>query len=117
MKKMSFRQRERLRLKNDFDSLFDTGGRVESESFVIVYKANCKGYCRLGFSIRKKFGKAHLRNRLRRCLKEIYRTNKPLFPTSMDIIFIPRKGLSKRFLQVSYRELESIVLGMIEALR
>ncbi|HPA93861.1 MAG TPA: ribonuclease P protein component [Petrotogaceae bacterium] len=117
MKKMSFRQRERLRLKKDFDSLFDTGGRVESESFVIVYKANCIGYCRLGFSIRKKFGKAHLRNRLRRCLKEIYRTNKPLFPQSTDIIFIPRKGLSKRFSQVTYHELENLILDMIEALR
>ena len=49
------------------------------------------GFTRFGFSTSKKIGKAVVRNRVKRILKEICRLNKDWFCDGYDYIVIPRK--------------------------
>lgn len=57
---------------------------------------------RFGFSISKKTGKAVVRNRIKRVLKEICRLNSGWFRAGYDYIIIPRRDAVKR----NYHELK-----------
>jgi len=57
---------------------------------------------RFGFSVSKKAGKAVVRNRIKRVLKEICRINGQWFREGYDYIIIPRKGaIIKNFQDLS----------------
>ena len=64
-------------------------------------------YSRFGYSINKKIGKAVVRNRIRRLLKEIIRKVK-IVP-GFDIVFIARS----KSVDVTYFELEKAVLKLL----
>ncbi len=44
--------------------------------------------------MKRKLGKAFLRNRIKRYVKEFFRKNKESYPNGYDILFIARKELS-----------------------
>jgi len=58
---------------------------------VIYARSNNLDYHRLGFSISKKIGKAVVRNRIRRLIKEAMRKIILDFPFNSDFIFIAKK--------------------------
>ncbi|AKI98053.1 ribonuclease P protein component [Kosmotoga pacifica] len=91
------KKEERLRKKADFDRVFRYGDAIQDPFFVVIYIKNGLPFSRIGISVRKKFGKAHVRNRLRRLVKEIFRRHKAVFPKGYDILFIARKELSDSF--------------------
>lgn len=93
----SLQKNERLRRKADFDRVFKRGKSIIDPFFVVLLIRNGLPFSRIGISVKRKFGKANLRNRLRRLVKEIYRTNKSAFPKGYDILFIARKDLSDLF--------------------
>ncbi|MGC9321375.1 MAG: ribonuclease P protein component [Kosmotogaceae bacterium] len=97
LKDQSLSKNERLRRKADFDRVFKKGKSIVDPFFVVLYVKNGLPFSRIGVSIKRKFGKANLRNRLRRLVKEVYRTNKSAFPNGYDILFIARKDLSDLF--------------------
>ena len=107
MKSKSFKSYEHIRLRRDFQNLYKSKNRLVSSFFVIVYIKNELEYPRIAVSIRKKFGKAVCRNKLKRYIKEIYRLNKELFLAGYDYLFIPRKSLSARFSEISFFEIET----------
>ncbi|OAA30070.1 ribonuclease P [Kosmotoga arenicorallina S304] len=91
------KREERLRKKADFDRVFRQGDVIQDPFFVVIYIKNSLPFSRIGISVKKKFGKAHDRNRLRRLVKEVFRRNKAVFPKGYDILFIARKDLSDSF--------------------
>ena len=97
LKDQSLSKTERLRRKADFDRVFKKGKSIVDPFFVVLYVKNSLPFSRIGISIKRKFGKAHVRNRLRRLVKEVYRTNKSVLPAGYDILFIARKDLSDLF--------------------
>lgn len=65
----------------------------------------CRGsseLTRYGFSISKKLGKAVIRNRIKRTLREICRLNEQWFLRGYDYVVIPKKDAVEK----SYRDLE-----------
>ncbi|AEX85236.1 ribonuclease P [Marinitoga sp. 1135] len=113
----TFKKFERIYLRRDFDKLFSCGKRHVNKYFVVVYLKNELGYSRIGITIKRKFGKAHKRNKLKRYIREIYRRNKSLFPQEFDIIFLPRKTLSKEFDNLTFEEIKNILLDIAENLK
>ena len=53
-------------------------------------RKNRTGENRVGITVGKKLGKAHVRNRVRRRLREVYRLNEAAFLPGWDIVVVAR---------------------------
>lgn len=102
MRKYTFKKKERLKLRRDITLLFKFGKSVQNEDFVIIYRKNGLDYSRIAISVKKKFGKANRRNKLRRWVKECFRTNKEKIASGFDYLIIARRSLSEKFEKSDY---------------
>jgi ribonuclease P protein component len=84
--KKSFRLTKNLEFKN----VYRSGRRWTSPFFTMYIKKNDLGYSRLGVSVSKKVGKSVVRNRIKRRIKEIVRTNFDFVKNGWDIVFSVR---------------------------
>ncbi len=86
---------ERIRLARDFAKVRLSGRRYRAGPFIVVIARNELGYRRIGVSVSRKAGKAVVRNRIRRVVREYFRLNKDRFPPSSDILFICREPVGE----------------------
>ncbi|MFN3406719.1 MAG: ribonuclease P protein component [Caldimicrobium sp.] len=94
MQKQGLSKKERLRLNRDFLRVFRTGKKIWIDKYLLViYCPNKLSYRRLGIVVSKKIGKATLRNKVKRMLRELFRKNKEIFPEGIDIIMIASPNL------------------------
>ena len=69
----------RIKSADEFNDIIKTGTKIYSPFFIIYYKEKKLDNPRCGITQAKKFGKAYKRNRYRRILREIIRTNIKVF--------------------------------------
>lgn len=82
--KWSFPARLRLKSKADFSGL-RRARRLVSGGLLLRYAPNGFGHARLGLAIPRRYGNAVKRNRLKRQLREAFRTS-PIRHESVDIL-------------------------------
>ena len=88
-----FDQTRRLLNKSEFDHVFQQAEKVVTSEFVVLYRHNTIGHARLGLALSKKvISKAHDRNRVKRLLRETFRTRR--LP-AVDIVVLGRHGVAK----------------------
>ena len=74
-----------LKLNHIFRRLYATASYANS--YLVLYaRKNRTGSNRVGITVSKKLGKAHIRNRARRRLREVYRLNEEKFQPGWDIV-------------------------------
>jgi ribonuclease P protein component len=87
-----FDKTRRLLKKSDYDHVFNQATKMVTSDFIVLYRSNEVGHARLGLALSKKMiAKAHDRNRLKRILRETFRTNHHL--PAVDIIVLARQGV------------------------
>lgn len=86
-----------LKLNHVFRRLYHTSGFADG--YLVLYaRKNRTGGNRVGITVSKKLGKAHVRNFVRRRLREIYRLNEDKFQPGWDIVVVARtKAVSADF--------------------
>ncbi len=94
MRAFSLERGERLLKRADFERLSKYGNRIDSDYFVILYTRNGLGKLRLGVTVSKRVGRAVIRNRLKRLVREHFRQHKGLFSDSYDVNVIAKGGTS-----------------------
>jgi ribonuclease P protein component len=111
-KKFSFAYFERLHIQSDFNKVFKNGLRLESKAVrILAYiRKDGQDLRRLGLVTSKRVGTAVVRNRTKRRLREIFRTNKHLLEPGLDLIFI----LKPETALLDYKKLESLVLILLK---
>ena len=78
-----------LKLNHIFRRLYKSNG--QAGPFLVLYaRRNRTGVNRVGITVSKKLGKAHIRNRTRRRLREVYRINEEKFQPGWDIVVVAR---------------------------
>jgi ribonuclease P protein component len=89
-----------LKLNHVFRRLYRTSGFAGP--YLILYaRKNRTGTNRVGITVSKKLGKAHIRNRIRRRLREVYRLNEDKFQPGWDIVVVGRgKALDGDFADI-----------------
>ena len=78
-----------LKLNHIFQRLYHTKG--VADGYLVLYaRKNRLGQNRVGITVSKKLGKAHIRNRARRRIREVYRLNEEAFLPGWDIVVVAR---------------------------
>ena len=78
-----------LKRNHIFRRLYHTNGFADG-LLVLYARKNRTGENRVGITVSKKLGKAHIRNRTRRRIREVYRLNEEKFQPGWDIVVVAR---------------------------
>ena len=87
-----FPKNARLTRRSEFFNLSRGERKVYTHHFIVVSKFNQREQNRLGVTVSKKVGKAVVRNRVKRHLREFFRRQPDSFSSHQDILIIARKG-------------------------
>ena len=96
-----------LKLNHIFRRLYHTNGYANG--FLVLYaRKNRTDSNRVGITVSKKLGKAHIRNRVRRRFREVYRLNEEKFQPGWDIVVVART----RAIHADFAELTKAYLAL-----
>lgn len=112
-----FTKKERLLKRKEFQEVFDKGKVFGNDQIKIYALLNNGIVSRLGLVVGRKFGNAPRRNRFKRIFREAYRLNKRLLDNGVDMIIIPRPGLTELTLKAVEDNFRKILLRINEQLR
>lgn len=96
-----------LKLNHIFRRLYATGGHGNGLLAMYVRK-NRTAENRVGVTVSKKLGKAVVRNRVRRRLREVYRLHESRFLPGWDIVVVARR----RAVTASFSDLTRAYLSL-----
>lgn len=80
----------RLRLKREFDRVYDVRHRRESGPLLVYGAPNENGHPRIGLSVSRKVGNAVKRSRIKRQLRECFRRLKVDTGDAFDYVIVVR---------------------------
>lgn len=106
----SFLSEQRLKTSKDFDNLKRGSRKASSRNLVVYYKStlSAKKVSRLGLSVSKRFGNACFRNKIKRIIREYYRTSS-LTKTGQDMLFVLKKKFGDNSENLSHDLREELV--------
>ena len=95
------KRRFRVTRNEDFQEIIHNGKSVANRCFVVYYyKRMAVTNDRVGISVSKKIGNSVVRHRLKRQVRECFRTHWQQWKSGHDIIVIARKGSNEQQYQV-----------------
>ena len=98
-----------LKLNHIFQRLYRSSG--QAGPYLVLYcRRNRTHTNRVGITVSKKLGKANVRNRVRRRLREVYRLNESRFRPGWDIVVVART----RCIQAPFEKLTDAYLSLAE---
>jgi len=95
-----------LRNTRQFNQVYKRGKSVVTKHVVMYSVKNGLDENQVGFSVSKKVGKAVVRNRVKRLMKESFRLNAEKIVDGYDIVFVARVRLKDS----NYRDVEKAML-------
>ena len=99
VRQLGFAKSRRLVSNRQFKAVLDRGRRAANSLLILYATENPCGRPRLGISVGKTSGKAVVRNRLKRLLREAFRQNQMRVPQSFDYVVMISPSLSRRLKQ------------------
>ena len=103
-----------IKKNEDFLKVIKKGKYIKESCFTIYYIDNHnENFYRFGLSIGKKVGKAFLRNKIKRQLREIIYKHKSLYKNGEEYIIIIKKEIN----ELSFLEIEGLFLNDINKLK
>jgi len=94
-RQFSFPKSVRLLARKEFLLLQSRGKRRHCPHFVLLFLPAKSGRSRLGITVTRRFGNAVQRNKMKRLLREFFRTSKEQIAPGQDILIIPRAGAER----------------------
>lgn len=94
-----------IKSSREYTEIINEKRNIKSNNFSIYYRKN-NDKNRYGISIPKKTGKAIIRNKIKRRIKNIIDNNKKSMQSSYDYVIIVKKGI----LELTYQDMEKELL-------
>ncbi len=100
MRQFSLTKDSLLRKPNEYNLVYRKGKRIQGNNFSLIFTPNTRSVNRLGISIHGQLKGAVGRNRIKRIIREFFRTNRDFLQfkdekgcpsLTMDIVFTVRK--------------------------
>ena len=90
----SFTLPRKLKIKKtgEFQKLYSDGRSIAGRYLILYDQKRADEPTRAAFAAGKKLGKAHVRNRLKRMLRETFRLNRHKLCSGYDLILLARKA-------------------------
>ena len=105
-----FPKTERLRKRREFLGVYERGDKIQSTYFVLYMLENGRSHHRLGITASRKIGRAVVRNRIKRSLREVFRANKQaIFPHCDLVVNAKRSAARARNQQIQEDVLKGIL--------
>ena len=81
-----FPRRYRIVRGTEYRALYESGRKLHSGSFVLFGRENRLEHHRLGITVSRRVGGAVVRNRIKRLLREVFRTSRVEIPHHFDFV-------------------------------
>jgi ribonuclease P protein component len=105
----SFPKSSRILRSSEFRKVYQHGFRVSGPYFVaFCYERAGTAGPRVGFTVPRALGKAVVRNRMRRRVREAVRLNLSRLGSQWEVVFNPRKGALEASFPDLLREVERV---------
>jgi ribonuclease P protein component len=103
----------KLHLKKDLDLVYKKGRRLGTSSLSISFVITKDEISKFAVFVPKKiFKKAHDRNKAKRRIFELIRTNYDNFPNNLAIIFFAKKEVIDKDFDLLQKEIEEIISNL-----
>lgn len=91
----AFPRETRLTQRREYDAVFRRGRRLVGPIFV-CYVTRCEGTdARLGLAVSRKVGGAVVRNRVKRHVREFFRTHRARLPRGTQVVVVARPAAAR----------------------
>jgi ribonuclease P protein component len=94
MTDLRFGPKYRLRRNADFRRAFRLRRTASDSQLLVFAHENGLDFPRLGLSVSRRIGKAVVRNRWKRLLREAFRMSRARLPRGVDLVVVPRPDSS-----------------------
>jgi ribonuclease P protein component len=88
--KFSFTPADRIRKKSEYATVFSNSRKVVDRYFVCYLSTGEQSGSKIGLAVSRKVGKAVTRNRVKRYLREFYRSHRPYFTAPCHVVVVAR---------------------------
>ncbi|WP_415520461.1 MAG: ribonuclease P protein component [Desulfovibrio aminophilus] len=108
MSRLTWSRERRLRKSPEFSRCFGQGRKFSSKSFLLFVSARPDGprQFRLGMAVSRKMGRAVVRNRIKRVVREFFRLHQDRISGPLDIVLVPKRSLDADRLTLAVATLE-----------
>ncbi len=103
----------RIKGEKEIRSILRNGRRINQAHITISYLCDCGGRVGFAFLVGKRVGKAVVRNKVKRRLREIARQRRDLLPEGISLCIMANQSAS----QCRFQELEEEVIRAFKKLR
>ncbi|MEE3343494.1 MAG: ribonuclease P protein component [Bacilli bacterium] len=103
------KKKQIIKSKLEFTQIINNCPFIKNNYFIIYYSKKEKNN-KYGISVPKKTGKAYLRNKIKRQVKNIIDNNEFILPKSYDYVIIIRK----RLIELKYNDMEKQFINAIK---
>ena len=97
-----------IRKNSEFRAVYKRGKSFSNYLLVLYVYRSRSDFNRLGVSVSKKVGKSVTRNRIKRLIKECYRSNSDHINKGYDFVFIARNPAKGK----NYKDIEKSIINL-----
>jgi ribonuclease P protein component len=106
--RFSFTKADRILKRSEFIVLSKLGRRVQNDDFIASFLPAQRPQSRLGITVTKKVGQAVERNRIKRLVREFFRSNRHCLSGRWDISIIAKRQSAGITSEKAFRSLQNL---------
>ena len=111
-----FSKRDRILTVGEYRRVYSHGFHASTSRFGCYVLPTRRPRSRLGLSVSRKYGKSHVRNRMKRQLREAFRRLRATLP-HVDVIMVPRRAAVGTRLDGIAEDMDTLIRRALEERR